>query len=471
MNKTGLQTERYFDPNPDRRKLALQLYESVKDLPLVCTHGHVDPRLFADPDYSFGSPTELLLIPDHYIFRMLFSQGISLEELAVPSQDGEAVESNHRKAWQLFAENYHLFRGTATGMWLNDEFTNVFGVTEKLNGDNAQSIYDQIDSKLKSPEFKPRALFEQFGIEVLCTTESATDTLEYHQQIKKAGWDGRILPTFRPDSVINIDSFGWLDEIHRLEEIIDSSISNYDSFISALEDRRAFFKSTGTTATDHAALTAQTLDLSTAEADAIFQRALKGQATVKDAANFTAHMLVEMARMSTEDGLVMQLHVGSFRNHNPVIFEKFGLDMGADIPTPGEYTRNIKPLLERFGSDPRLTLILFTLDESTYARELAPLVGHYPALKIGPPWWFHDSFNGIRRYFDQVMETAGIYNTVGFNDDTRAFPSIPARHDLWRRASCDWIAGLLVRQIVDEIDAFDMVHALAYDLAKLAYKL
>jgi len=470
--------DRYFSPDPSQRAAARELFAGIQDLPLVCPHGHVDPRIFADPDYQFGSPTELLLVPDHYIFRMLYSKGIDLEKLGIPhfpswreTGEAETKKPDPRDSWQLFAENFYLFRGTPTGMWLTDEFTHVFGITEKLSGDNAQEIYDQIDARLKSPEFRPRQMFERFNIEVLCTTDAAADTLDYHQQIRASGWDGQIRPTFRPDAVVNLDTPGWKENIQKLEEVTDSQVTGFPAFISALENRRAYFKSMGTTATDHAALTALTLELSLTEAEAIFQRALKDKATPEDATRFTAHMLIEMARMSTEDGLVMQLHVGSYRDHNPGVLQCFGPNMGADIPITTEFTHNLKPLLDRFGTDPRLTLILFNLDESTYARELAPLAGHYPALKLGPPWWFHDSLNGMRRYFERVTETAGIYNTAGFNDDTRAFASIPARHDLWRRAACDWVAGLRVRHIIDQNDAHEMTRALAYSLAKSAYNL
>jgi len=466
-----LSEERYFDSDPARRGIAIDLYASLADLPLVCPHGHVDPRLFADPNFSFGSPTELLIIPDHYIFRMLYSQGIALEDLGVTRIDGGPVETDHRKIWQIFADNIHLFRGTPSGMWLQDELYFVFGVHEKLSGGNAQVIYDQIDAKLKSPEFSPRTLYERFNIEVLCTTDSATDTLEHHITIQGSDWNGRILPTFRPDNVVNLDTVNWLDHIAGLEEVSGIAVGNYSSFIEALENRRAFFKENGAKATDHAALTAYTNRLSDEEAETIFQRALKGEITAQDAHQFTGHMLMEMARMSIEDGLVMQLHVGSFRNHNAPVFERFGPDKGADIPITTEFTSSIRPLLSVYGVGPKLTLILFNLDETTYARELGPLAGHYPALKIGPPWWFYDSLNGIYRYFDQVMETAGLYNTAGFNDDTRAYPSIPARHDLWRRASANWVAGLTIRGIIDEEDAHEMVRALAYDLAKEAYNL
>ncbi|MCA9949110.1 MAG: glucuronate isomerase [Anaerolineales bacterium] len=468
---TYLPPNRYFSPDPAQRQIALTLYQTVADLPLICPHGHVDPRLFADPDYQFGSPAELLLIPDHYIFRMLYSQGIRMADLAVPRQDGGVVESDHRQAWQLFADNFYLFQGTPTGIWLTDELVNVFGVSDKLNAKNAQAIYDQIDAQLKSPAFQPRNLYDRFNIEVLCTTDAATDTLAHHNAIRNSGWHGRILPTFRPDAIVNLDTENWRDQIAALRHVSGIDVVDYTSFIRAIEQRRAFFKQMGAKAADHAALTAFTTQLTDQDADIIFQRALRGETTNADAAQFTAHMLFQMARMSVDDGLVMQLHVGSYRNHNEHIFHRFGRDMGADIPIASEFTRGLRPLLNQFGNNPDFTLILFNLDETTYARELAPLAGHYPAVKLGPPWWFHDSLNGMHRYFDQVMETAGIYNTAGFNDDTRAYPSIPARHDVWRRAACDWIAGLVVRHIVDEADGAVMVKALAYDLAKTAYKL
>jgi len=472
-----LYPDRYFSAEPNQQAAARELYGQVKYLPLICPHGHVDPRLFADPEYRFDNPTELLLVPDHYIFRMLYSQGIPLEKLGVPAaqKDGaskaEEADYNPREAWQLFAEYFYLFQGTSTGIWLGDELANVFGVQEKLDGENAQVIYDHIDAKLKSPEFTPRQLFGEFNIEVLCTTDAATDILEDHQAILESSWGGQVRPTFRPDAIINLNTPDWCDNIRRLEAVTDKEIGDYLSYLEALENRRTYFKKMGATATDHAALSAQTLDLTHVEMDTIFQRALRCEHTESDTAAFTAGMLVEMARMSVEDGLVMQLHVGSLRNHNPEIHRLFGWDKGADIPVAAEFTRNLKPLLDLFGNNPQLTLILFNLDETTYARELAPLAGHYPALRLGPPWWFHDSMNGMHRYFDQIMETAGLYNTVGFNDDTRAFPSIPVRHDLWRRAACDWVAGLLVRHIIDRDSADQMTEAMAYSLAKQAYKL
>ena len=466
-----LAPDRYFDPNPSQRKVARELYETVAELPIVSPHGHVAPRLFSDENATFGTPTDMFIIPDHYVFRMLYSQGIALEDLGVPRTDGGAVGTDHRKIWQIFAENFHLFRGTPSGAWLQQELVEVFGITEKLNGETGQSIYDQVEARLASPEFKPRQLFEKFNIEVLCTTDAASDTLAEHQAIRDSGWSGVVLPTFRPDAVVNLDAPGWRASLDALSDVVGYDVDSYKKLIQALEERRVFFKSMGARATDHAALTATTGKLSEAESEMIFALALKSEASAEDATRFTGHMLMEMARMSVEDGLVMQIHVGSFRNHNTKLFSMFGADMGADMPIAAEFTRNMHPLLSKFGNDPRLTLILFNLDEDTYARELAPLAGHYPAIKIGPPWWFHDSVNGMRRYFERTVETAGIYNTAGFNDDTRAFPSIPARHDVWRRAAANWAAGLVVRGMIDMDDAQEMVRALAYGLAKKAYKL
>lgn len=462
---------RYFDPDPKQRRIARELYDSVAALPLLCPHGHVDPKLFASEDVSFGTPVDLLILPDHYVLRMLYSQGIPLEVLGVRRLDGGSVAQDHHKIWQIFAENFYLFRGTPSGLWLKEELHSVFGIEEKVNGKTAQRIYDKIEAELAKPEFRPRTLFERFNIEVLCTTDAATDPLSYHQAIKESGWKGRVIPTFRPDALVNLLTLGWQDHINALSNLSDITVDSYSKFITALENRRGFFKKMGAKATDHAALTPYTYELSMQEAETIFQRALKGQVTEEDAARFTAHMLMESAKMSVEDGLVMQLHPGSYRNHNPFIFNRFGPDIGCDIPIPTEYTRNLKPLLNKYGNNPNFTFIVFTLDETAYSRELAPLAGHYPALKLGPPWWFFDSINGMMRYRLETTETTGLYNTVGFNDDTRAFPSIPARHDLSRRVDANWIAGLVVRGIIDMEDAREMIQDTAYRLAKKAYKM
>lgn len=462
--------DRYFSPGPTQREIARNLYARVKDLPLICPHGHVDPRLLSAEQHEWGSPVDLLIIPDHYIFRLLYSQGISLESLGIPTRDGSVVEQDHRKIWQTVCDHWYLFRGTPTSLWLRDELRDIFGIEEPITPQNAQSLYDALESKLRQPDFQPRRLFERFQIEVLATTDPATSELEEHQRLRASGWSGRVIPTFRPDAVVNIQP-GYAAQIQELSRVSGIDVTNYRSFLAALEQRRAAFKALGATATDHAALTAYTESLGEREAEEIFQRALKDEASQADSTRFTGHMLNEMARMSVEDGLVMQLHIGSLRDHNPELFARFGRDMGADIPTVSEFTHHLKPLLDRFGREKQLTLVLFNLDETTYSRELAPLAGHYPALRLGPPWWFFDSPLGMRRFLDAVVETAGIYNLAGFNDDTRAYPSIPARHDLWRRISSDWLAGLVVQGMVEEADAHEMVADLAYRLAKQTYKL
>jgi glucuronate isomerase len=475
MTTTGetrwaLSPDRCFSPDPTRRALARQFYEPVKDLPLVCPHGHVNPALLADPDATFGSPADLFIIPDHYVFRMLYSQGTPLEELGIQPRDSGGGETDHRAIWRRFAAHFHLFRGTPTGLWLAAELVELFGITEKLNAASADRVYDQIATRLATPEFKPRALFERFNIEVLCTTDAAHDDLPYHRALRAAG-ETRVRPTFRPDGVVNLDAPGWRANIAQLSAVAGVDVKDYATFIRALEARRAAFKELGAVATDHSVMNPHTARLTRAEADAIVGRALREQAEPHDAARFSAHMLMELARMSAEDGLVMQMHCGSYRNHNELLFDRFGPDMGADIPTQTEWTRNLHALLNEWGNDPRFRLLLFTLDETTYSRELAPLAGHYPALRLGPPWWFFDSVLGMERYLDAVVESAGAANTAGFNDDTRAFASIPARHDVWRRVTCDWLAGMVARGLLDEDDAAGMARDFAYDLARDAYRL
>ncbi|MEE4195386.1 MAG: glucuronate isomerase [Anaerolineae bacterium] len=464
-----LNPDRYFSPNSAQRELARSLYELVENAPIISPHGHVDPKLFSDPNATFGTPTDLLIIPDHYVFRMLYSQGIPLESLGVPRIDGGEVESDHRKIWQVFAEHYFLFRGTPSGGWIDHSLHEILNIGQRLNGKSAQDIYDEISEKLSGEAFQPRNLLSGLNIEVLCTTDAATDALADHQKMRADGFGENIYPTFRPDAVVNLETEGWIENIQKLSEVSGIVITNYASFVQALEQRRTFFKEMGAHATDHAALTAYTQELSPKEANSIFQAALQGEVTAADAMRFTGHMLIEMARMSIDDGLVMQVHVGSFRNHNQRLFQRFGRDKGADIPIASEFTQNLRPLLNKYGSDPNLHMILFTLDEDTYSRELATLAGVYPSLKVGPPWWFHDSPNGMRRYLNTILETAGIYNTAGFNDDTRAFLSIPARHDVWRRVTCDWLAGMVLEGRIAEEDAPQIAADFAYNLAQKAY--
>jgi len=467
----NLSPDRCFNPEPSWRAQARQLYESVKDLPIVSPHGHVDPALLSDPHARFGTPADLFIIPDHYVFRMLYSQGIALADLGVPTEDGTPVEQDHRRIWQRFADHFYLFQGTPTGLWLSDELSTVFGVTEKLTGDNAGTIYDHLERQLGRPEFTPRALWGSFAIEALCTTDPATSSLAHHQALRDEGSEMRVHPTFRPDAVVAVADPAWRSHLDRLGALAAVDIVDYTSYIRALEARRSFFKELGAVATDHAALSPWTERLTIGEVNAIMQRALRGAVRPDDGVRFTAHMLVEFARMSAEDGLVMQLHVGSRRDYDATLFARFGPDKGADIPVRTDWTNGLHALLNAYGGDPRFRLILFTLDESTYSRELAPLAGFYPAVLLGPPWWFFDSIQGMNRFLDAVVETAGLYNLAGFNDDTRAFCSIPARHDVWRRVSANWLAGQVVRGLIDQEDATRMAHECAYGLAKRAYRL
>ncbi len=465
-----LAEDRFFDPDPVVRRAARTLYEETRQLPIISPHGHVDPRLLAD-DSPFPEPTGLMVTPDHYILRMLYSQGVPLEDLGVRPRDGGGAERDPRRVWQRFADHVHLFRATPTGAWLSYELHEVFGLTRALEGSSAAILYDEIVEKLASPEFRPRALFERFRIEVLATTDGATDRLENHQRIRESGWKGRVIPTFRPDATLAIASSDWRAQLERLAALAGHAIEEYPAFLAALQAQRARFRTFGATATDHGVAEPHTTLLPPEEMDWLFQRARAGLAGIDDERRFVAHMLIEMARMSVEDGMVMQLHAGAFRNHNQPLYERFGTDIGGDIPLVAEYTRNLRPLLNAYGNDTRLCLILFTLDESTYARELAPLAGHYPAVRLGPPWWFHDSIEGMKRFRARTTETAGIWNTAGFNDDTRAFCSIPARHDLSRRVDANWLAGLVARHIVSLDDARAMARALAYDLARQTYRL
>ncbi|MGA2897413.1 MAG: glucuronate isomerase [Acidobacteriaceae bacterium] len=463
-----LDAKRLFPAEATARAVAVKLYETVRDLPILSPHGHTDPRWFAE-NKPFPNPAALFIQPDHYIFRMLYSQGIPLESLGIPQEDGKE-NADPREVWRIFARNYYLYRGTPTRLWMDFALENVFGLTERLSAANADEFYGAIEKKLQTLDFLPRALFERFNIEVLSTTDSAFDSLEFHQAIKASGWKGRVLPTFRPDAVVDAEFLGFQDNLKKLGEVSGEDVSNWKGYLAALRLRRAYFKKNGATATDHGHLTAQTADLPLAEAERLYQRIFSGRMQPGDVELFQAQMLTEMAGMSVEDGLTMQLHAGAIRNYNTAVYQKFGRDKGADIPSPTEYVRALRPLLTKYGNEPNLTLILFTLDETTYSRELAPLAGHFPSVKLGPPWWFLDSPEGMMRFREAATETAGFYNTVGFNDDTRAFLSIPARHDVARRVDCAFLARLVAEHRLDEAEAFEVVKDLTVNLVRKAYK-
>ncbi|MDB5512390.1 MAG: glucuronate isomerase [Enterovirga sp.] len=466
----ALHPDRLFPVEASARAIARRLYGAVATLPILSPHGHTDPRWYAD-DEPFPDPATLFVKPDHYVFRMLYSQGVSLEALGVSRLDGREVATDGRAIWRLLAEHWPLFRATPTRLWFEQSLADIFGIEERLSPASADRIYDAVAARLQEPEFRPRALFRRFNIEAIATTDSALDDLAAHDRIRASGWGGRVVPTYRPDAVVDPDFAGFTDNVARFVRAHGQDAVTWSGYLDAHRAKRAFFKERGATATDHGHPTARTADLPPNEAEALFARVAAGGASAADAELFRAQMLTEMARMSLEDGLVMQLHPGSVRNHNPHLLATFGRDMGADIPGPTDYVRALKPLLDRFGNERGLTLILFTLDETAYGRELAPLAGHYPALRLGPPWWFFDSPEGMMRFREIATETAGFYNTVGFNDDTRAYLSIPARHDVARRIDCAYLARLVAEHRLDEDEAHEVAHDLAYRLAKRAYKL
>ena len=469
MTPLALDPNRLFPADPTTHAIARELYVSVAALPIISPHGHTDPAWFAT-DAPWTNATELLLAPDHYLFRMLYSQGISLDALGVPGRN-DAAAADPREAWRKLAQNYHLFRGTPSRMWLDHVFANVFAMDVALEAATADQYFDTIGAALATPAFKPRALFDRFGIELLATTEGADDDLAHHAAIRKSGWAGRVVTTYRPDSVIDVEHEAFGSALTRFAELTGEDVMSWPGYLAAHRKRRADFRAAGATATDHGFATANTANLSQPDIEVLFGRIMGGTWDTADAEMFRAQMLTEMAKMSVADGMVMQLHPGSCRNHNAALFASHGRDKGADIPTRTDYVHALKPMLDVVGSERDLTIILFTLDESTYARELAPLAGHYPCLKLGPAWWFHDSPEGMRRFREMTTETAGFYNTVGFNDDTRAFLSIPARHDVARRVDCSFLARLVAEHRLADWEAAELAHELTVGLVRRAYKL
>lgn len=446
---------------------AEELYREIASLPIVSPHGHTVPAWFSD-NQPFADPAALLIVPDHYIFRLLYSQGVPMQALGIGQR---ADERDSRAIFRCFAAHWHLLLGTPSREWLTHTLEQVFGIDERLGPDTADAIHDAIATALADDAFRPRALLQRFDIEVLATTDGALDTLEEHASFQAAKTGTRLLPTFRPDALIDPAAPGFIDNVHELGESTGEDTARWSGYLAALRARRAHFIAHGATATDHAVLELATDWLDTGEAQRLLDRSLSGSASVAERARLHNHLLIEMAQMSSDDGLVMQLHVGSRRSTNRDIAARFGTDMGADIPRPVDWVGGLDALLNRVGNDASLGIIAFTLDESGYARELAPMAGHWPALRLGPPWWFHDSPNGIARYFDRVVETAGYFNLAGFNDDTRALMSIPARHDMWRRAVSQHLADQVARQRFDLSDARTLAHWLAVGAARDAYRL
>jgi glucuronate isomerase len=472
-----MDSDRLFPADPATRAIARELYAEVRDLPLISPHGHVDPAMLAN-DEPLPDPAALFVAPDHYLTRMLYSQGVPPRQLGVPDRDGH-VSVEPRAAWRTFCEHWYLFRGTPSRLWLEQSLIDIFGVTTPLGPETADTVYDELSERIADPAFRPRALLRRFGIEVLATTDTATGTLRHHAQLAADGWGPgsahRIIPTFRPDAVTDPSRRDWLSSVALLGELTGTDTGGYAGYLDALARRRQEFKAAGATATDHGTPTAQTADLAPDEAARLYERLLrdaaKDGADPVDAGLFRAQLLTEMARMSVDDGLVMQLHPGALRDHDRFLSVTHGPDTGGDIPTATDYVHGLRPLLDKFGDDPRLRLVLFTLDETSFSRELAPLAGVYPAVFLGAPWWFLDSPEGMRRYRELVTETAGFYNTVGFTDDTRAFPSIPVRHDVARRVDCGFLARLVAEHRLPASEAVATAKDLAYRLPKRVYRI
>ncbi len=451
-----MKQDRYLEGGP-AQALALELYEGVAQLPIVSPHGHIDVELLSRPDARLPLPGRLFVTSDHYVLRLLYAHGVPLDELGVGQTDPD-----DRAIWTRFVDRLDLFAGTPVAVWFRETLATVLGV---------EADYDAVAERLASPELAPRALLERFRVEVISTTDPAGSTLAEHRALRSEGVGVRVLPTFRPDAVVALDAPGWRGALDGLEQASGAAIGDYASFLDALAERRAAFKELGATATDHSTTAVDTARLDDADARTIFAAALAGTVTAQQARAFEAHMLNEFARLSIDDGLVMQLHLGSFRNHDGPQAALFGPDIGGDIPIAADWTRGLRPLLEAYGGDPGFSLIAYTLDETTYSREFAPLAGHYPALRLGSPWWFHDSPKGIVRFLDRVTETAGIAKLAGFVDDARALTVIPVRHDLWRRRTCGWLARQIDAGLIELDDAPRLAYDLAYGLARRAYRL
>ena len=465
----SLNPDRLLPADPGTRQVARRLYEATAQLPILSPHGHVPAQWLAD-DVPFQDPTSLLVTPDHYVLRLLHAQGLPLDALCVNVDS--PTEEMKRHAWRLFCEHWSYFRGTASRYWIADVLANVFGIGEEPAPDTADTLYEQISDALATPEFRPRALAERFRIDVLATTDDPCDQLDHHQKLATAQeLRTRVAPTFRPDRYLEPGGKDFPELVKALGAASNIDTGHYDGYLAALEERRRFFKDNGGFSTDHSHQDAVTLQLDPSEARRIFDRAIVGDATSAEATAFRRHMVMEMARMATEDGLVMTLHPGVHRNHHTPTYERYGADTGHDIPVAMEYTRALQPLLERFGTSPGFHLILFTLDETVFSREIAPLAGFYPSVFAGAPWWFLDAPEAVARYRGAVTETAGFYRTSGFIDDTRAFMSIPARHDMSRRLDAAYLAKLVTEHRISEDEATSTAIDLVTSVPSRAFKL
>lgn len=464
-----LHPARLLPADPGVREIALRLYEAVRDRPIISPHGHVNPQLLVD-NQPFVDPTSLLLQPDHYVTRLLHASGVSLTDLGVA--EGPLPEPRARQAWRLLCANWSVFRGTPVRYWFDSEFGDIFGITQRPSAANADDLYDQIAAKLAEPAFRPRALLDQFGIAIMATTDDPADDLAAHRAIAQdPTFTTRVIPTFRPDRYLEPAAAGWADAVKGLGAAAQVDVGDYHGYITALQERRRYFIAHGATSADHSHRDAITEPLDPADAQRIYHLAINNQATDEEATAFRRHMLLEMARMSCDDGLVMTLHPAVYRNHHPATFTRYGADTGHDIPIAVEFTRALQPLLERYGTHPNLHLVLFTLDADVYSREIGPLAGFYPTVYAGVPWWFLDNPSEIRTFQHSVTEIAGLSRLSGFIDDTRAFCSIPARHDMSRRLDAGFLAGLVAEHRLDEDEALDSLTGLVTDQPRKVFKL
>lgn len=469
MTELTTHPDRCLPAEPTQRAIARAIYDETAGLPLISMHGHVDASVFAR-NTPFADPAQLLVVPDHYVCRMLYSQGTDPVEMGIPRVDGGETESDSRAIWRRFCEGWKLFRGTPSRYWLEDELVNVFGVHEAPSAENADALYDQVASVVADPDFRPQQLLDRFNIELISTTDGAQCDFAEHDRLAEQGLGARVIPTFRPDQVVYMDRTDFDASIDALSEVTGLDARSYDGYIEALKRQRARFIEHGGLATDHGHLTADTTPMEEPAARALFERRTAGGAVSSDEVDaFAAHMLYRMADMSREDGLVMQIHPGVLRDHATGVFQRHGQDKGFDIPVAAEYTRALRSILDAFGSDPAFRCIVFTLDEDVYTRELAPMAGVYSSMRLGAPWWFIDSPNAMMRFFDAASETAGFYNMSGFVDDTRAYCSIPARHDLYRRVSASYLSRLVAEHRLSQDEATETAIDLAYNLPKSSY--
>jgi glucuronate isomerase len=447
----SLHPDRLLPTQPEVRAIARRLYEAVAGLPILSPHGHVDPAILLE-DRPFRDPAELFVTPDHYVTRLLHASGVPLEDLGVGQ--GPLDEDVARRAWRALCNHWHVFRGTPVRSWLEAELGDIFEVTLRPSADTADELYDHLAERLTQPAYRPRALFERFGIEVLATTDDPADDLAVHAALAAdPSFPGRVIPSFRPDRYLEPARPDWPELVAALGAVADVDTATADGYLEAFRVRRRYFRDHGATSTDHSHEDARAEPLGPADADRIHRLALTGDASEAEATAYRRHLVFEMARMATEDGLTMTLHPGVRRNHHGPTYERFGGDTGHDVPIRGEFTDALRPLLEAFGTHPDLTLVLFTLDETTWGGELAPLAGFYPSVYVGAPWWFFDAPDAVRRFRSVVTETAGFSRTAGFIDDTRAFCSIPARHDMARRLDSGHLAQLVAEHRLDEDEA------------------